>query len=79
MDPVVGSALLLPADIGPCHNLFHLAINFKFVAAKILLQWWRQDKGSVTNSPDIITISLDSLVTKLYDIQTYFDLPSYIL
>ena len=27
-----------------CHKCFHLAIIFKFVAAKTLLQWWTQLK-----------------------------------
>ena len=37
--------------------VFHLAILLKFVAAKVLLQNWKNSSRSASNSADTVTIS----------------------
>ena len=42
------------------------------MADKVLLQCWEHDKSWATISPDVITIIVRSLVTKLYTTETHF-------
>jgi hypothetical protein len=57
----------------PRHNCFHLAMFFKYVTTKILLHALNTDDNRWgTNSPDIGTISVCSLLKKVHAMWTYF-------
>jgi hypothetical protein len=55
-----------------CHKTFYLVAVFKFMAAKIFLQRWKQMFIIRRRISHIITVRADPLVTKLCAKYTYF-------
>ena len=70
---IVGRTCLFAVDTRPCpllsaivSQLIQPLVLFKFLAVNFASALWADDNRLATNSPDIITVGLRSLITELY-------------